>query len=37
MEAWMISPDAAWVLYFMVGTAIFIAGLLLTRKSKDDK
>lgn len=33
----MKSLDAAWILYFMVGTVMFIAGLLLTRKSKDDK
>jgi hypothetical protein len=33
----MISQNAGWILYFVVGTGMFIAGLLLTRKTKDDK
>jgi len=33
----MISQNAGWILYFLTGTAMFIVGLFLTRKSKDDK
>ena len=33
----MISQNAGWILYFIVGTCMFIVGLLLTRKHKDDK
>lgn len=33
----MISQNVGWILYFLVGTLMFIAGLILTRKHKDDK
>jgi uncharacterized membrane protein YiaA len=28
--------STAWLLYFLVGTVIFLVGLYLTRKPKDD-